>query len=170
MRLRTASIIGVARRIDWPIALSYTRPSRRRIVGRCQFMFVDCQLLHGKRGLADSAGKAGRRPTQATPAAGSGCPHDVCQGIVRRQTGGTAGLGSSQAVGVGLATAGSIGRLFSRVRTAPGFCDIAISALVERMSMARHLCYRQRRGPHSAGNTVTFLQKSNKKEVLCFLS
>ena len=56
MRLRTASIIGVANRIDWPIALSYTRPSRRRIVGRCQFMFVDCQLLYGERRLPDSAG------------------------------------------------------------------------------------------------------------------
>ena len=52
---------------------------------------------------------------------------------------------------MGLGAACCISRLFSGVRTAFGFCNIAISALVERMSMAWHLRHAQGRGADSAG-------------------
>ena len=55
---------------------------------------------------------------------------------------------------MGLRAACCISRLFSGVRTAFGFCNIAISALVERMSMAWHLRHAQGRAADSAGNTV----------------
>ena len=54
---------------------------------------------------------------------------------------------------MGLRAACCISRLFSGVRTAFGFRNIAISALVERMSMAWHLRHAQGRAADSAGNT-----------------
>ena len=55
---------------------------------------------------------------------------------------------------VRLAATGGIGRLFAGVRTALGFCNIAISALIERMSMAWHLRHAQGRAADSAGQSA----------------
>ena len=52
---------------------------------------------------------------------------------------------------MGLRSACCISRLFAGVRTAFGFRNIAISALIERMSMAWHLRHAQGRGADSAG-------------------
>ena len=52
---------------------------------------------------------------------------------------------------MGLGAACCISRLFARIRTALGFRNIAISALIERMSMAWHLRHAQRGLAHSAG-------------------
>ena len=70
---------------------------------------------------------------------------------------------------VRLAATGGIGRLFAGA-VAGGFRVRPVGPLAKFMRMARHLRYGEGRVPDSAGQTVTFLPKSNKKEVLCFLS
>ena len=65
---------------------------------------------------------------------------------------------------MGLRAACCISRLFSGVRAAFGFCNIAISALVERMSMAWHLRHAQGRAADSAGKTTVFLKNSTTKD------
>ena len=76
--------------------------------------------------------------------------HNKGEHIVRGEVGSIV-QSSLQGMAMGLRSACCISRLFAGVRTALGFCNIAISALVERMSMAWHLCHAQRRLPHSTG-------------------
>ena len=65
---------------------------------------------------------------------------------------------------MGLRAACCISRLFAGVRTAFGFRNIAISALIERMSMAWHLRHAQGRAADSAGQTAVFLKNSTTKD------
>ena len=79
--------------------------------------------------------------------------HNKGEHIVRGEVGSIV-QSSLQGMAMGLRSACCISRLFAGVRTAFGFRNIAISALVERMSMAWHLCHAQRRLPHSAGQSA----------------
>ena len=89
---------------------------------------------------------------QTTPAAGSGRPHDVRKGIIRRQ-GGRLPRCSIQRVRMGLRATGSPCLSLS--------CDLAPLATSCRICRARsgsvavrgHLLRGKRRGPDSAGNT-----------------
>ena len=76
--------------------------------------------------------------------------HNKGEHIVRGEVGSIA-QSSLQGMAMGLRSACCISRLFAGVRTAFGFRNIAISALIERMSMAWHLRHAQGRGAHSAG-------------------
>ena len=66
---------------------------------------------------------------------------------------------------MGLGAACCISRLFSGVRTAFGFCNIAISALVERMSMSWHLRHAQGRAADSAGKTFLIAAMRHNQEL-----
>ena len=76
--------------------------------------------------------------------------HNKGEHIVRGEVGSIV-QSSLQGMAMGLRSACCISRLFAGVRTAFGFRNIAISALIERMRMARHLGFRERRFPDSAG-------------------
>lgn len=76
--------------------------------------------------------------------------HNKGEHIVRGEVGSIV-QSSLQGMAMGLRSACCISRLFAGVRTAFGFRNIAISALIERMSMAWHLRHAQGRGAHSAG-------------------
>lgn len=78
--------------------------------------------------------------------------HNKGEHIVRGEVGSIV-QSSLQGMAMGLRSACCISRLFAGVRTALGFCNIAISALVERMSMAWHLRHAQGRAADSAGQT-----------------
>jgi len=78
--------------------------------------------------------------------------HNKGEHIVRGEVGSIV-QSSLQGMAMGLRSACCISRLFAGVRTAFGFRNIAISALIERMSMAWHLRHAQGRGAHSAGQT-----------------
>ena len=84
--------------------------------------------------------------------------HNKGEHIVRGEVGSIA-QSSLQGMAMGLRSACCISRLFAGVRTAFGFRNIAISALIERMSMAWHLRHAQGRGAHSAGNTRPWPRK-----------
>ena len=78
--------------------------------------------------------------------------HNKGEHIVRGEVGSIV-QSSLQGMAMGLRSACCISRLFAGVRTAFGFRNIAISALIERMSMSWHLRHAQGRAAHSAGNT-----------------
>ena len=111
-------------------------------------------LARGQRRAADSAGKTRSCPPQTAPAAGSGRPHDVRKGIIRRQ-GGRLPRCSIQRVRMGLRVtdgAGGCGRLpdtrSPATKTARG-----IPRTSHCMSVAGQLLYRERGLADSAGNT-----------------
>lgn len=110
-----------------------------------------------------------------TPCPTSCDAHDVGECIVWRERAGRPGFDSRERVGMRLRTTRGISGLsvarrfavipvISAVPALPP-CDLAIT-----MCISWHLLHAQRRSSHSAGKTVTFLQKSNKNEALCFLS
>ena len=117
-------------------------------------MPVACHLLHRERGLADSAGHTRSWSRSPATAAGSGRPHDVRKGIIRRQ-GGRLPRCSIQRVRMGLRAtdgAGGCGRLpdtsSPATKTARG-----IPRTSHCMFMAGQLLDREGRGSHSAGHT-----------------
>ena len=113
------------------------------------------QLLHGERRVPHSAGQAGRRPTQATPATGSGCPHDVRQRIVRGQTAGLARR-PGQVMGVGLGATGRRG--ISLLGIDPLWILIPHAVVMGRdldaMLMSGQLLDREGRAADSAGQSA----------------
>ena len=117
-------------------------------------------LLHGESRGLDSAGKTRSCPPQTAPAAGSGRPHDVRKGIIRRQ-GGRLPRCSIQRVRMGLRVtdgAGGCGRLpdtrSPATKTARG-----IPRTSHCMSVAGQLLYRERGLADSAGNTRSWSRR-----------
>ena len=109
-------------------------------------------LLFCERGLPDSAGQTRSCPPQTAPAAGSGRPHDVRKGIIRRQ-GGRLPRCSIQRVRMGLRVtdgAGGCGRL-PDTRSPATKTARDIPRTSHCMSVAGQLLYRERGLADSAG-------------------
>ena len=97
---------------------------------------------------------------QLTPATGSGRPHDVRKGIIRRQAAGLARR-TRERVGMRLATTSwqghcsALSEIISRA-----ICEVlAVGSILGdtrlcRMRMARHLGFREGRFPDSAGQSA----------------
>ena len=153
MRLGAArgiSGLSVARRFA-VIAVIFAVPA----APRCDLAITMCMawhLLNAQRRSPDSAGQTRSCPPQTAPAAGSGRPHDVRKGIIRRQ-GGRLPRCSIQRVRMGLRVtdgAGGCGRLpdtrSPATKTARG-----IPRTSHCMSVAGQLLYRERGLADSAG-------------------
>ena len=112
-------------------------------------------LLFCERCGPDSAGNTWSWSRSPATAAGSGRPHDVRKGIIRRQAVGFPRY-SRERVGMRLAVASSRhstrfhdgGTAFPSVKSIPG---IGITCKTNLMSVTGQLRLRERRGAHSAG-------------------
>ena len=108
---------------------------------------------------------------QLTPATGSGRPHDVRKGIIRRQAAGLARR-TRERVGMRLATTSwqghcsALSEIISRA-----ICEVlAVGSILGdtrlcRMRMARHLGFRERRFPDSAGQTFSTAAMRHNQEL-----
>ena len=65
---------------------------------------------------------------------------------------------------MGLAATGSICSLFAG-RVAFGLCRRSVCTYAKRMRMARHLGFRERRFPHSAGQTFLTAAMRHNQEL-----
>jgi hypothetical protein len=129
-------------------------------------MLMTGQLRHAQGRGAHSAGKTRSCPPQTAPAAGSGRPHDVRKGIIRRQ-GGRLPRCSIQRVRMGLRVtdgAGGCGRLpdtrSPATKTARG-----IPRTSHCMSVAGQLLYRERGLADSAGKTFLIAAMRHNQEL-----
>ena len=115
-------------------------------------MLMAGQLCFRERRAAHSAGQTRSCPPQTAPAAGSGRPHDVRKGIIRRQ-GGRLPRCSIQRVRMGLRVtdgAGGCGRL-PDTRSPATKTARDIPRTSHCMSVAGQLLYRERGLADSAG-------------------